>query len=240
MGPGYGCDSLVELEEEHVDSEDEMASLSPVVRRPLGVCSYLAPMLACLTVMLVMTYISALTERVIKMGKESVQQKLTKVRAPRVKITYDVQVGDAQEVKELPFVMGVLGDLTGQPENPMAPLKERPFVEIGPDNFDDVLKGMAPHLRFSVTNKLSSEPDARQVGVDLKFEKVDDFSPAAVARQVEPLKQLLDLRTRLSDLRGSLQGNDQLDQALFDAVSKTEELAKLRSEFESRKPEESK
>jgi type VI secretion system protein ImpB len=174
------------------------------------------------------------------MGKESVQQKLTKVRAPRVKITYDVQVGDAQEVKELPFVMGVLGDLTGQPENPMAPLKERPFVEIGPDNFDDVLKGMAPHLRFSVTNKLSSEPDARQVGVDLKFEKVDDFSPAAVARQVEPLKQLLDLRTRLSDLRGSLQGNDQLDQALFDAVSKTEELAKLRSEFESRKPEESK
>jgi type VI secretion system protein ImpB len=156
-----------------------------------------------------------------------------------VQITYDVEVGNAIELKELPFVMGVLGDLTGQPEKPLAALKDRKFVEITPDNFDSVLKGMAPHLKFTVANKLSSDPKAGQVAVDLNFEKFDDFSPANVASQVGPIKQLLDLRTRLSNLRGSLQGNDQLDQALFDAVSKTEELNKLRAEMGG-KAEESK
>jgi type VI secretion system protein ImpB len=135
------------------------------------------------------------------------------------------------ELKELPFVMGVLGDLTGQPETPLAALKDRKFVEINPDNFDSVLKGFAPRLKFSVENKLNSDPNAGQIPVDLKFEKFEDFSPAEVAKQVGPIKELLDLRTRLSDLRGSLQGNDRFDQALFDAVSKTEELAKLRSEL---------
>jgi type VI secretion system protein ImpB len=163
------------------------------------------------------------------MARESTQQKLSRVRAPRVQITYDVEVGNAIEMKELPFVMGVLGDLTGQPEQPLAALKDRKFVEINPDNFDSVLKGMQPHLKFSVENKLSSQ--AGQVGVDLHFESFEDFSPAAVANQVGPIKELLDLRTRLSNLRGSLQGNDQLDQALFDAVSKTEELNKLRAEM---------
>jgi len=163
------------------------------------------------------------------MARESTQQKLSRVRAPRVQITYDVEVGNAIEMKELPFVMGVLGDLTGQPEQPLAALKDRKFVEINPDNFDTVLKGMQPHLKFSVENKLSSK--AGQVGVDLHFESFDDFSPANVASQVGPIKELLDLRTRLSNLRGSLQGNDQLDQALFDAVSKTEELNKLRAEM---------
>jgi len=132
-------------------------------------------------------------------------------------------------MKELPFVMGVLGDLTGQPETPLAALKDRKFVEINPDNFDSVLKGMQPHLKFSVENKLSGKQG--QVAVDLHFESFDDFSPAAVANQVGPIKELLDLRTRLSNLRGSLQGNDELDQALFDAVSKTEELSKLRAEM---------
>jgi type VI secretion system protein ImpB len=172
--------------------------------------------------------------------RESTQHKLTRVRAPRVQITYDVEVGNAIEMKELPFVMGVLGDLTGQPETPLAALKDRKFVEINPDNFDDVLKGMAPHLKYSVANKLSSDPNAGQVSVDLKFEKFEDFSPAAVAQQVEPLKELLDLRTRLSNLRGSLQGNDRFDQALFDAVSKTEELSKLRTELGAGKDEEGK
>jgi type VI secretion system protein ImpB len=167
------------------------------------------------------------------MARESTQQKLSRVRAPRVQITYDVEVGNAIEMKELPFVMGVLGDLTGQPEKPLAALKDRKFVEINPDNFDTVLKGMSPHLQFSVANKLSSDPAQGQVGVNLHFESYDDFSPANVAEQVGPIKQLLDLRTRLSNLRGSLQGNDQLDQALFDAVSKTEELKKLRAEMGS-------
>ena len=169
------------------------------------------------------------------MARESTQQKLSRVRAPRVQITYDVEVGNAIELKELPFVMGVLGDLTGHPETPLAALKDRKFVEINPDNFDTVLKGMAPHLSFAVDNKLSN--DGRQVKVNLHFESLDDFSPAKVAEQVGPLKELLDLRTRLSNLRSSLQGNDQLDQALFDAVSRTEELNKLRSEMADKSEE---
>ncbi|WP_058188924.1 type VI secretion system contractile sheath small subunit [Terracidiphilus gabretensis] len=166
------------------------------------------------------------------MGRESTQQKLSRVRAPRVQITYDVETGGAIELKELPFVMGVLGDLTGHPEQPLAALKDRKFVEINPDNFDSVLKGMQPHLKFKVENKLSDK--AGQIAVDLKFDSMDDFSPAKVAEQVGPIKELLDLRTRLSNLRGSLQGNDQLDQALFDAVSNTEELNKLKTELDKK------
>jgi type VI secretion system protein ImpB len=168
------------------------------------------------------------------MARESTQHKLDRVRSPRVHITYDVEIGDAIELKELPFVMGVLGDLTGQPETPLAALKDRKFVEINPDNFDSVLKGMQPHLAFSVPNKLSDDPNAGQIGVNLHFESLDDFSPENVAKQVAPLKELFDLRTRLSDLRGSLQGNDKLDEALFEAVSNTETREKLRSELGTR------
>ena len=109
------------------------------------------------------------------MARESTQHKLDRVRSPRVHITYDVEIGDAIELKELPFVMGVLGDLTGQPEQPLAALKDRKFVEINPDNFDSVLKGMQPHLAFSVPNKLSDDPNAGQIGVNLRFESLDDF-----------------------------------------------------------------
>lgn len=162
---------------------------------------------------------------------ESTQHKLDRVRSPRVHITYDVEVGDAIEMKELPFVMGVLGDLTGQPEQPLAALKDRKFVEINPDNFDTVLKGMKPHLAYSVDNKLSDDPKAGQVKVDLHFESLDDFSPANVAKQVKPLADLLELRGKLSDLRGSLQGNDKLDELLFESMSNTETRDKLRSEL---------
>jgi len=165
------------------------------------------------------------------MARESTQHKLDRVRSPRVHITYDVQVGESIEVKELPFVMGVLGDLTGQPEQPLAALKDRKFVEINPDNFDTVLKGMAPHLSYAVDNKLSDDPNAGQVKVDLHFESMDDFSPENVARQVGPLKELLDLRSRLSNLRADLQGNDKLDEMLFEAVSNTETRNKLRAEL---------
>ncbi len=165
------------------------------------------------------------------MARESSQRKLDRVRPPRVHITYDVEVGDAIEMKELPFVMGVLGDLSGQPKQPLAAFKDRKFVEITPDNFDSVLKGMAPRLAFSVENKLSDDPNQGQLGVDLTFESLDDFSPERVAQQVAPLKQLLDLRTRLSDLRGRLQGNDKLDEMLFEAVSNTENRDKLRAEL---------
>lgn len=165
------------------------------------------------------------------MARESTQHKLDRVRSPRVQITYDVEVGGAIELKELPFVVGVLGDLTGQPEEPLSKLKDRKFVEVNPDNFDAVLEGMKPHLNLSVKNVLSTEADAPNLKVDLKFKSMEDFEPENVARQVQPLKELLDLRTRLSDLRGSLQGNDKLEELLLDAVSNTEKLDKLKKEM---------
>ncbi len=165
------------------------------------------------------------------MAKQSTQQKLSRVRPPRVHITYDVEVGGAIENKELPFVMGVLGDFTGQPEQPMPRLKDRKFVEVTPDNFDTVLQGMAPHLSFSVENKLSDDPAAGQLKADLRFKSLEDFEPEQVAKQVKPLKDLLDLRTRLADLRGSLQGNDKLDEVLMEAVTDTEKADKLRAEL---------
>jgi type VI secretion system protein ImpB len=165
------------------------------------------------------------------MAKGSTQHKLDRVRPPRVQITYDVEVGDAIEVKELPFVMGVLGDFSGQPADPLPRLKDRKFVEVNPDNFDAVLESMKPHLAFSVENKLSEDPNAGNLKVDLHFKSMDDFAPDAVARQVKPLRELLDLRTRLTDLRGSLQGNDKLEELLRDAVTDTDKLAKLRAEL---------
>jgi len=172
------------------------------------------------------------------MARRGAQHKLDTVRPPRVQITYDVEIGGAIELKELPFVVGVLGDFTGHlvedPEHPFKKLRDRPFVEVNPDNFDSVLEGMRPHLTFDVENKLSDEPDAKNLKVDLKFRNMDDFEPANVAKQVKPLKELLDLRTRLADLRGTLQGNDKLEDLLLDAVGKTEKLEKLKKEMGSK------
>jgi type VI secretion system protein ImpB len=165
------------------------------------------------------------------MAKASTQHKLDRVRAPRVQITYDVEVGDAIEVKELPFVMGVLGDFTGQPVDPLPRLKDRKFVEVTPDNFDTVLESMKPHLAFSVENKLSEDPAAGNIQVDLHFKSLDDFAPDNVARQVKPLRELLELRDRLSDLRGSMQGNDKLEEALREAVTDKDKRAKLSAEL---------
>ena len=165
------------------------------------------------------------------MAKASTQHKLDRVRPPRVHVTYDVEVGDAIEIKELPFVMGVLGDFTGQPTEPLARMKDRKFVEVNPDNFDSVLEGMKPHLAYSVENKLSEDPNAPQLKVDLHFRSLEDFDPDKVARQVKPLRELLDLRTRLSDLRGSLQGNDKLEGVLLSTVSDADKLSKLKDEL---------
>jgi len=165
------------------------------------------------------------------MARESIQKKLERVRPPRVQVSYDVQVGDAIELKELPFVMGILGDFTGNPAEPLPRLKDRRFVEITPDNFDSVIESMKPHLAFSVENKLSDDPNAGQLKVDLSFHKLEDFEPEQVAKQVKPLRELLELRTKLSDLRGTLQTNDKLDELLLDAVSNTEKLQKLQKEL---------
>lgn len=162
---------------------------------------------------------------------ESVNAKLDRVRAPRVHIKYEVETGGAIEMKELPFVMGVLGDFTGHPEEPLAKLKERKFVELTPDNFDSMLKSMKPHLSFSVDNLLSDEPDAGKIAVDLHFQSMDDFSPEAVAEQIDPLRKLLDLRRQLADLRGSLQGNDKLEEILQSSLSDEGNLDKLKAEM---------
>jgi type VI secretion system protein ImpB len=167
------------------------------------------------------------------MARQSTQHKLDRVRSPRVHITYDVEVGGAIELKELPFVMGVLGDFTGQPTEAMARLKDRKFVEVNPDNFDSVLAGMKPHLAYSVENKLTDDANAGQLKVDLNFKSMQDFEPEQVARQVKPLRELLELRTKLSDLRGSLQGNDKLEELLQDAISNTDKLGKLKDEVKS-------
>ena len=159
------------------------------------------------------------------MAKESTQKKLSRVRPPRVQITYDVEVGDAIETKELPFVLGVLADLSGQPKEPLPKLKERKFVQIDRDNFDDVLKGTAPRLALRVDNKLKN--DGTQLSVDLDFEKLDDFAPTAIVNQVAPLKQLLEMRAKLSDLRNKVMGNEKLEEILDDVLRDTEKLREI-------------
>jgi len=163
------------------------------------------------------------------MAREGTQKKLERVRPPRVNISYDVETGGAIETKELPFLMGVLADLSGNPAEALPRLKERKFVEVTPDNFDDVLKNMKPRVQFTVANKLAPEAGGK-IGVDITFESLDDFSPEAVAKKVGPLKELLDLRTKLADLRGSLQGNDKLDEILQNTLNDASALKKLESE----------
>lgn len=162
--------------------------------------------------------------------KDSVQKRLERVRPPRVQLSYDVEIGDAIENKELPFVMGVMGDFTGQqdPNNPLPKLKERKFVNVDLDNFDEVLDGMAPKASYRVKNKLS--PDGGEFAVNLQFKSLDDFSPEAVVQQVEPLRKLLEARTKLSDLRNKLAGNDKLEDVLSDVLSNTEKLKQLGQE----------
>jgi len=153
------------------------------------------------------------------MAKESTQKKLSRVRPPRVQITYDVEVGDSIETKELPFVLGVLGDYSGNPKEALPKLKDRKFVDIDRDNFDDVLKGVAPRVQIRVDNQLSK--DDTQMGVELNFSKMEDFEPQNIVNQVEPLKKLLEARTKLSDLRNKITGNDKLEELLEEIVRDT-------------------
>jgi type VI secretion system protein ImpB len=163
------------------------------------------------------------------MAREGTQKKLERVRPPRVNISYDVETGGAIETKELPFLMGVLADLSGNPAEALPRLKDRKFVEVNPDNFDSVLKSMKPRVQFTVANKLNPESGGK-IGVDLTFESLDDFNPEAVAKNVGPLKQLLELRTKLADLRGSLQGNDKLEEILQSTLNNADAMKKLESE----------
>jgi len=165
------------------------------------------------------------------MPRESTQHKLDRVRPPRVHITYDVEVGDAIEMKELPFVMGVISDLSGKPDEPLPRIRDRKFVEIDRDNFNDVMKGMKPRLAFQVENKLTN--DDSKMGVELHFNNIEDFEPEQVARQVEPLRKLMDIRRELTGLLAKTDGNEKLGEKLREIIGNTDLLAKIAKETQS-------
>jgi len=159
--------------------------------------------------------------------RESVQQKIARIRPPRVHITYDVEVGGAMELKELPFVVGVLGDFTGKPDQPLPTMKNRKFVEIDRDNFNQVMAGMKPRLAYNVENKL--QDDGSKIGVELNFSSIDDFEPDRLVQQIEPLRKLVEARRKLSDLMSKMDGNAKLEEMLNDVIqnsSSQEELSK--------------
>jgi type VI secretion system protein ImpB len=169
------------------------------------------------------------------MAKESLQHTLDRVRAPRVQITYDVEVGDAIQMKEIPFVVGVMADLSGKPDQPLPKLKERKFIEIDRDNFNNVLEGMKPRVAYRVDNKLTD--DDGQIAVELRFKSMDDFHPERVAEQVGPIRKLVEARKRLSEMLNKLDGNDKLDELLQDIISSTDSLEKLSKETGVQKKE---
>jgi len=162
--------------------------------------------------------------------KDSVQKRLQKVRPPRVQMTYDVEIGDAIENKELPFVVGVIGDFGSDPQAAKKALKERNFVNVDADNFDEVLGAVAPVAQFRVPNHLSAE--GGEFAVQLQFHEMADFRPESVVRQVAPLNGLLEARAKLADLRNKLAGNDRLEEILQDVLTSTEKLASLRKKEE--------
>ena len=170
------------------------------------------------------------------MPKESLQKNVGRVRPPRVQITYDVQVGDAIEKREIPFVVGVLADLSGMPEKPLPAIAKRKFVSIDRDNFNDVMKKIGPRLAFKVPNRLSE--DDTKLNLELRFEGMDDFQPARVAEQITPLRKLLELRNSLANLRSSLIGNDKLESLLQEMIQNQELLRQAGSEAGIRAPEE--
>lgn len=159
---------------------------------------------------------------------ESTQHKLDRVRAPRVQITYDVELGGAIEMKELPFVMGVLSDLSGNPAEPLPALKDRKLVDIDRDNFNAVLKGATPRLAYKVDNRLAD--DDSKMGVELRFNSMDDFEPENVVNQVEPLRKLLEIRQQLKGLLAKTDGNDKLNDKLQEIITSTELLEKVGKE----------
>ncbi len=159
---------------------------------------------------------------------ESTQKKLGRVRPPRVQITYDVETGGAIEMKELPFVAGILADLSGKrsPEHPLPKLKARKFVEIDRDNFNDVMTGIAPRLAYQVPNVLQG--DDSKLNVALTFTDMESFEPVAVLKQIPALAKLYEARQKLNDLLAKLDGNDDLDRLLSEVIGSTEKQEELR------------
>ena len=159
------------------------------------------------------------------MSSDSLQHKLDRVRRPRVQITYDVETGGAMRKVELPFVVGVLADLSGQPKDALKPLKERKVANIDRDNFNTVLEKAAPRLAMKVENRLTN--DNTKLAVELNFKHIDDFEPARVAAQVGPMNELLQMRQRLVELLSKMEGNDKLEALLADVLGNTEKAVTL-------------
>lgn len=157
--------------------------------------------------------------------RESIQQKISRIRPPRVHISYEVETGGAIEMKELPFVVGVLGDFSGKPADPLPRVRDRKFVEIDRDNFDSVLAGMKPRLQMGVENKLNN--DGGKMAVELNFRSMEDFEPDQVVQQVEPLRRLVEARRNLSDLLAKMDGNDKLGELLEDVLNNADAQKQL-------------
>ncbi len=157
--------------------------------------------------------------------KESTQRKLSRVRPPRVHITYDVEIGDAIEQKDIPFVIGVLGDFSGQPAAQLPRLRDRKLIEIDRDNFDQVLAGMKPRLAYRVENTLAG--DGSKINVELRFDSLADFEPDRVVQQIEPLRKLIEARRKLSDLLSKMDGNDRLEELLQEIIQNTGQQRQL-------------
>ena len=157
---------------------------------------------------------------------ESVHDRLKRVRKPRVHITYEVETEGGVVMKELPFVVGVLGDFSGNPTEPLKPLKDRKFIQIDRDNFNEVMSKMTPGLNLKVENTLKG--DGSEMAVNLKFNSMDDFDPANVAKQVEPLKKLMETRARLRELQTKADMNEKLENLLEGVLQNSDDLAKLK------------
>jgi type VI secretion system protein ImpB len=166
---------------------------------------------------------------------ESVQKKLDRVRKPRVHITYDVETGGAPVKKELPFVVGVLGDFSGNPTEPLKPFAERKFIQVDRDNFDEVLARMTPGVNLKVENTLKG--DGSEMAVQLKFNKMDDFEPANVANQVEPLKKLLEARDKLKSLLTDMDRGKVSEDHLEEILQNTENVLKAAKKLGLESPE---
>jgi type VI secretion system protein ImpB len=159
----------------------------------------------------------------------SVHSKLNRVRKPRVHITYEVETDGAQIVRELPFVVGVMGDFSGDPTQPLRPMTDRKFTQIDRDNFNDVMARMAPGLNIKVENTLAD--DGSEMALNLKFNSMDDFDPARVVEQVPALKSLLETRNKLRDLMSKADRSDELEGLLEKVLQNNEELKSLSSQL---------
>lgn len=161
---------------------------------------------------------------------ESTQKKLTRIRPPRVQITYDVETGGAIEKKELPLIVGIMADLAGKPDKPQIPIKARKFVEIDRDNFNDVMAAIEPRVAFPVDSRLQAEgEEAQKLNVELRFRNINDLRPEAIVSQIAPLAKLFEARQRLNDLLAKLDGNDDLDALLRDIAANTDSQKQIQA-----------